>query len=139
MVDKKRLASQQQAFIDLVYDHQAILHRICSVYGDTTDDRKDLYQEILYQLWRAYPTFDGRSKFMILPLGSIIYGCLNLFGHSSNTNMMLVLSGMLLLSVSTLIYGVNLSWTHARIQKHNMDLVTTLQHQLSFYRTRYEM
>ena len=26
-------------------------------------DREDIVQEMMYQFWRAYPTFDGRSKF----------------------------------------------------------------------------
>jgi len=38
----KKEQPQQQAFIDLVYEHQGILHRICSVYADQAADRQDL-------------------------------------------------------------------------------------------------
>jgi RNA polymerase sigma factor (sigma-70 family) len=59
----KQEQPQQQAFVDLVYEHQGILHRICRVYARTKQDREDLYQEMLYQLWRSFPSFGGRSKF----------------------------------------------------------------------------
>jgi RNA polymerase sigma-70 factor (ECF subfamily) len=50
-------------FIELIYDHQGILHRICSVYASSTEDREDLYQEIVLQSWRSYQTFQRHSKF----------------------------------------------------------------------------
>ena len=30
---------------------------------DTSEDQKDLFQEIVLQLWKAYPGFKGNSKF----------------------------------------------------------------------------
>ena len=33
------------------------------MYCDDEESRKDLFQEILVQLWRAYPSFKGDSKF----------------------------------------------------------------------------
>lgn len=54
---------QQQEFIDLVYEHQGILHRLCSVYTETPEDREDCYQDVLLQLWRSFPSFRGQSRF----------------------------------------------------------------------------
>jgi RNA polymerase sigma-70 factor (ECF subfamily) len=59
----KQKRQDYQAFVDLVYEHQGILHRICSVYGASADDREDLRQEILLQSWRSFASFNGRSKF----------------------------------------------------------------------------
>lgn len=42
---------------------QGIVHKICQVYGDHEDERKDLFQEILVQLWRSYPSFRGEARF----------------------------------------------------------------------------
>ncbi len=42
---------------------QRILHKICRVYCDDTEQRKDLSQEILIQLWKSYASFRGESKF----------------------------------------------------------------------------
>jgi len=53
----------QEAFIRLVNDSRGILYKICRMYGATEPDRQDLFQEIVIQLWRSYPSFRGESKF----------------------------------------------------------------------------
>jgi RNA polymerase sigma factor (sigma-70 family) len=50
-------------FIALIDQHQAIIHKICRLYRDTKEDREDLFQEIVFQLWKAAPTFRGEAKF----------------------------------------------------------------------------
>lgn len=52
----------KERFLEEVLKHQALVHKICKMYRDTREDREDLFQEITYQLWRAYPKFQGRSK-----------------------------------------------------------------------------
>ncbi len=46
----------------MIAQHQGILHRVCRAFTARDQDREDLLQDILYQLWRAWPTFSGRSK-----------------------------------------------------------------------------
>lgn len=58
---RKKIA--HEPFVDLVYEHQGILQRICSVYASSRDDREDLLQDILLQSWRSFSSFDGQSKF----------------------------------------------------------------------------
>ena len=52
----------EQQFIRIISQHQAIIHRVCRVYRDTPEDREDLFQEIVYQLWKAFPAFQQRSS-----------------------------------------------------------------------------
>lgn len=33
------------------------------LYINHEEDEKDLFQEILFQAWKSFPNFDGRSKF----------------------------------------------------------------------------
>lgn len=40
-----------------------IIHKVTRIYCDQADDRKDLFQEILIQLWNSYGTFREQSKF----------------------------------------------------------------------------
>jgi len=51
----------KETFVNLVYDNISIIYKICRIYSSIDD--QDLQQEIIYQLWKAYPTFEGRSKF----------------------------------------------------------------------------
>lgn len=46
----------------MVYTHMGIIYKICTLYA-AEEDRADLKQEIIYQLWLSYPTFRGDSKF----------------------------------------------------------------------------
>lgn len=54
------LAAQFETQIN---EHRRILYKICNVYCPNPDDREDLAQEILAQLWHSYESFDGRCLF----------------------------------------------------------------------------
>jgi RNA polymerase sigma-70 factor (ECF subfamily) len=45
-----------------VRSNDARLRRICRVYARDPEARKDLYQEIMFQLWRSLATFTGASS-----------------------------------------------------------------------------
>lgn len=36
---------------------------MCNIYCDDQDDRNDLFQEIVAQLWKSFPSFREESKF----------------------------------------------------------------------------
>ena len=46
-----------------VKESQGIIHKVSRMYCDNEEHRKDLFQEILIQLWKSYPAFRGDSKF----------------------------------------------------------------------------
>jgi RNA polymerase sigma-70 factor (ECF subfamily) len=56
-------ASLQSAFVNLVHEHRALLYKVCNLYCSSVQDRQDLFQEIVIQLWRSYPRFRGEAKF----------------------------------------------------------------------------
>ena len=49
-------------FVDLVFKHIAIIYKICNMYAKESE-KKDLQQEIIYQLWKSFPSFRGDAKF----------------------------------------------------------------------------
>lgn len=51
------------AFADLIEAHKRILYKVANAYCRNPDDRPDLIQEMVIQLWLSYPRFDGRSRF----------------------------------------------------------------------------
>lgn len=55
--------TQQLDFVQLLNEHQLLIYKVCNLYGLTMTDREDLFQEIVVQLWKAYPRFRGESKF----------------------------------------------------------------------------
>jgi RNA polymerase sigma factor (sigma-70 family) len=49
-------------FISIVNENQSIINKICYGYANNSEDRLDLKQEILIQLWKAYPKFNHNSQ-----------------------------------------------------------------------------
>ena len=55
-MDKKK-----EAFITAINEHQGLIGKVASIYTNSVEDRNDLVQEIIYQLWRSVDSFDQRS------------------------------------------------------------------------------
>ncbi len=53
----------KEEFLRNITVNQGIIHKVTRIYCDNVDDRKDLFQEILIQLWKSYGTFKEQSKF----------------------------------------------------------------------------
>lgn len=49
-------------FEQLIASNTGRLQRLCRAYSDSPESAADLQQEILLQLWRAWPGFAGRSS-----------------------------------------------------------------------------
>lgn len=58
------MTDDKSKFVQLIQKHQNIIHKICHFYCYNEEDKHDLYQEITLQLWRSYPTFQGKSAFV---------------------------------------------------------------------------
>ena len=52
----------EQKFLALVRENDGRLRHICRVYARDVEARKDLYQEMMFQLWRSLPSFAGASS-----------------------------------------------------------------------------
>lgn len=52
----------EQEFLKSIHNYQNIIYKICKMYRDKRKDQEDLFQEIVYQLWKSYPSFRGESK-----------------------------------------------------------------------------
>jgi len=53
----------EKEFIEIIQKNQGIIHKVCNIYCDVQEDRNDLFQEIVAQLWKSYPSFRKESKF----------------------------------------------------------------------------
>jgi RNA polymerase sigma-70 factor, ECF subfamily len=53
----------QEEFIRLIDANKGLIHKVCHLYGHTPENKKDLYQEIVVQLWSSLPSFRNESKF----------------------------------------------------------------------------
>lgn len=42
---------KEEKFVQIIKEHEGILFKITTIYTDNGDDQKDLYQDIVFQLW----------------------------------------------------------------------------------------
>jgi RNA polymerase sigma factor (sigma-70 family) len=55
--------SKEPRFIQLIDEHKGMLFKICRIYQNDEADLDDLMQEMILQLWLAFDSFEGKSKF----------------------------------------------------------------------------
>lgn len=52
----------QSDFLKIVDENQGIIYKVCKMYRNFKEDQEDLFQEIVLQLWKAFPNFRKESK-----------------------------------------------------------------------------
>lgn len=62
-IEQRIMTSLEQEFIHKIEKHKGILFKISKMYVSEKEDQDDLFQEITFQLWKAYPSFRGQSEF----------------------------------------------------------------------------
>ncbi len=55
--------TEQDRFLALVEEHEKILYKVASSSCRNPEDRRDLIQEIVAQLWRSFGRFNDRYRF----------------------------------------------------------------------------
>lgn len=52
----------KQEFLNVLSQYQGILHKVCLIYFRDENDRKDNFQEIVYQMWKSYPSLLDKNR-----------------------------------------------------------------------------
>lgn len=52
----------EKEFLQIINDNQGIIGKVCRMYCTEQADVEDLFQEIVLQLWKAWPGFNQQSK-----------------------------------------------------------------------------
>jgi len=65
--------NKEQEFVKILKDNQQRIHKICGMYTNTPEDCKDLVQEVILNIWKAYPSFEGYVKVERQLLKNVFY------------------------------------------------------------------
>ncbi|GEP90158.1 RNA polymerase sigma-70 factor, ECF subfamily [Chitinophaga terrae (ex Kim and Jung 2007)] len=57
------MKSKEKEFLALITSNKGIIRKVSRTYMDTPDDQADLEQEIIYQLWKSFDSFQQQSSF----------------------------------------------------------------------------
>ncbi len=54
---------EEQVFTQILEDNKGSIYRICRIYAYSPIEPQDLFQEVVFQIWKSYSTFKGKSNF----------------------------------------------------------------------------
>lgn len=56
-------AEVDNQFIKMIQQNEGVIYKVASFYADKEHPIGDLYQEVVLNLWKAFPSFRGESKY----------------------------------------------------------------------------
>jgi RNA polymerase sigma factor (sigma-70 family) len=56
------LQANKDQFLHLIQHNKKLIFKVCNTYCSDPEDRKDLVQEVIIQLWRSYANYNNKYK-----------------------------------------------------------------------------
>ncbi|MEH6537328.1 MAG: sigma-70 family RNA polymerase sigma factor [Psychroserpens sp.] len=56
------MSNSQETFEQLLKENKHKIYRICRIYAATPIEPEDLFQEVVFQIWKSLPNFKGKSS-----------------------------------------------------------------------------
>lgn len=69
-------------FLEMICQNEGIIYKITSFYTDKDHPISDLYQEVVLNLWKAFPSFRGESKYSTWIYRIALNTCVSFFRRS---------------------------------------------------------
>ncbi|MFT4017060.1 MAG: sigma-70 family RNA polymerase sigma factor [Agriterribacter sp.] len=54
---------QEETFISVIEVHKGLLYKVANAYCKNKEDRKDLIQEMIFQLWRSFENYNADYRY----------------------------------------------------------------------------
>ena len=54
---------EEKEFLERIEQHKGMLFKLSKIYQQNPENQKDLFQDMLVQLWRSYDSFRSESQF----------------------------------------------------------------------------
>jgi len=61
-MNSEGMQNKEERFNTLIKENQTRILRICKYYAPVTEDQKDIYQEILVNIWKSLENFRGEAQ-----------------------------------------------------------------------------
>ena len=56
------MKSNREEFLKMLSAYQGIIHKVNQIYFRSKAEREDNFQEVVYQLWRSFPSLQNKEK-----------------------------------------------------------------------------
>lgn len=74
----------EKKFVALLAEYQQVIYKVCYVYVSEGDTLSDLYQEVVINLWKAFPRFRGECKVSTWMYRISLNTCISFFRKSTS-------------------------------------------------------
>ena len=51
----------EREFLDMIAAQKRVIYKVCYIYAKDQDDLNDLFQEVVLNLWKSFPSYRGDS------------------------------------------------------------------------------
>lgn len=87
-------SEKEQQFIAIIESHRQVIYKVCYMYAADDDHFKDLYQEVLINLWRGIDRFRGDAQLSTWIYRTSINTCVTYYRRNHKHDEMLSLEGV---------------------------------------------
>ena len=56
------MSNSTNSFDLIIHENKHKIYRICRIYATTPIEPQDLFQEVIFQIWKSLPNFKGKSS-----------------------------------------------------------------------------
>ena len=53
---------KEKQFTSLIEEYKRVIYKICYMYATDGDNFKDLYQDVVINLWKGFEGYEGKGK-----------------------------------------------------------------------------
>lgn len=54
--------NKEKQFTSLIEEYKRVIYKICYMYATDGDNFKDLYQDVVINLWKGFEGYEGKGK-----------------------------------------------------------------------------
>ncbi|MDR2955432.1 MAG: sigma-70 family RNA polymerase sigma factor [Prevotella sp.] len=71
-------------FLEMIRQNEGVIYKVASFYADKEQPLGDLYQEVVLNLWKAFPSFRGESKYSTWIYRIALNTCVSFYRRRKN-------------------------------------------------------
>ena len=90
--DKRTLDTTETEFLQIIRESERIIYKICYMYTSPHASLNDLYQEVVLNLWKAYPKFRHECKTSTWLYRIALNTCISYFRKEKNAPQIVTLT-----------------------------------------------
>lgn len=82
----------EQDFLGVIREYERVIYKVCYLYTTPTVQLDDLYQDVIINIWRAFPKFRGECKISTWIYRIALNTCISFIRKEKNTPELIALT-----------------------------------------------